>query len=526
CFRIEGWASGYVVRAGQMGICIDAAAGQWTERIGQIGINRIGYVLATHHHRDTLASAGLLVRRGAALIGPAGEAELICRPEQFWQTARTYVLYNCGSEFFSLRDGVPVERAVADGEVLELAGRRVQVIALPGHTRGSVGYVIDLGPQRLVFVGDALSGPGWVHNWHDLHWGYMDFNTGARALREALSKVGQLKPSRLLPAHGAVIEEPDEALERLDANLGRFIKAVEPNRQPRGYDEYRRISEHVHYVGLTTYAIIADSGKGFFWDFGYVPATRQRLELLAEQAGLKQIDVVSMSHYHDDHILRIAELAYAATGTDHAQGRGQIWCHQVLYDILRRPHAYRLPCLVPTPLPIDRVLGDERFEWEGIEMEMLHLPGQTYWHAGLIVRVDGRTMAFTGDNMWRPAEASRPINGPIIARNRYLPGKGHDYSARRLIERGVDMICPAHGEPFIVRRAELEGYLSWAEEAARAIRELAPMCPLGVDAWWCRVDPFHIHCRAGQRVPVAVVIDSPFDRPVKVAVELCVPPGF
>jgi len=276
---------------------------------------------------------------------------------------------------------------------------------------------------------------------------------------------------------------------------------------------------------MTTYVIIADSGKGFVWDFGYVPETRARLEQLGHDAGLKHIDVLSMSHYHDDHILRMAEVAYAL-GKDHTQPRSQIWCHRVLHDVLTRPHAYRLPCLIPTPLPIDRILDDERFTWEGIEMELLHMPGQTWWHAGLIAHRDGKTMAFTGDDIWHPGDRTRAINGPIISRNRYLPGHGHGLVAQRLIDRGVNMICPAHGEPFDVSRADLEGYRRWGEQADAAIRALAGSARLGVDAWWCRIDPFHVHYLPGRRLRVSVVVESPFDRPVRIGVALRVPDGF
>jgi len=525
CFRVGDWAGGYVIRVGGVGVCIDAPGGAWIERLDEIGVSRVEWVLATHHHRDTLASAGALVAGGARLIAPSAERGLVADVEQFWQTARTYVLYNCGSEFFSLRQNVPVERGVADGDELDLSGLAVRVFALPGHTRGSVGYGVEVGGKRLLFVGDNMAGVGQVHNWHDLHWDYMDFNTGAKALRDALAKARAFRPDILCPAHAPAIYRPTEALDELGANLARFIEAVEPNRLPRPYDEARRITDHLHFLGMTTYVIIADSGKGFVWDFGYVPETRARLEQLGHDAGLKHIDVLSMSHYHDDHILRMAEVAYAL-GKDHTQPRSQIWCHRVLHDVLTRPHAYRLPCLIPTPLPIDRILDDERFTWEGIEMELLHMPGQTWWHAGLIAHRDGKTMAFTGDDIWHPGDRTRAINGPIISRNRYLPGHGHGLVAQRLIDRGVNMICPAHGEPFDVSRADLEGYRRWGEQADAAIRALAGSARLGVDAWWCRIDPFHVHYLPGRRLRVSVVVESPFDRPVRIGVALRVPDGF
>ena len=525
CYRIEGWANGYVLTGGGRAVCVDAPPGDWVDHLDEIGVECVGAVLATHHHRDTLSNARTLVARGAGLIAPAAEVYLIADAAAFWQSARTYVLYNCDSQFTALTEDVAVERGVTGGDVLEVAGLSVRVVDLPGHTRGGVGYVIEVGGRRWLFIGDAMSRGGCVHNWHDFHWGYMDFNTGHRALREALPAVRALEPERIAPAHGAVIEAAAGALDALDANLGRFIEAVEPNRVARSYDEIRQVSEHVYFLGMTTYVIVADSGKAFVWDFGYVNETRGRLERLGTMAGMAQIDVLSMSHYHDDHILRMAEVAYAL-GKDHTVPRSQIWCHRVLHDVLTRPWAYRLPCLIPTPLPIDRVLDDGWFEWEGIELGLFHMPGQTYWHAGLVAKVDGRTIAFTGDNIWKPGDRDLPLTGPIISRNRYLPGCGHDLVARHLIEQGVDMICPAHNEPFDVRPDDLQGYADWSGRANDAIRTLAGHDRLGVDAWWCRIDPFHVVCEPGRWQDVSVVIDSPFDAPTKVSIDLAMPDGW
>ena len=57
---------------------------------------------------------------------------------------------------FALRDGArPHEVAVADGDVFDLGGRTVRCVGLPGHTPGSVGYLVeDLG---ILLSGDAVT---------------------------------------------------------------------------------------------------------------------------------------------------------------------------------------------------------------------------------------------------------------------------------------------------------------------------------------------------------------------------------
>lgn len=57
---------------------------------------------------------------------------------------------------FALRDGErPRELAVADGDVFELGGRRVRAVGLPGHTPGSIGYLVE--DERLLLSGDAVT---------------------------------------------------------------------------------------------------------------------------------------------------------------------------------------------------------------------------------------------------------------------------------------------------------------------------------------------------------------------------------
>ena len=57
---------------------------------------------------------------------------------------------------FALRDGSrPRELQVADGDVFDLGGRTVRVVALPGHTAGSVAYLVE--DCGVLLSGDAVT---------------------------------------------------------------------------------------------------------------------------------------------------------------------------------------------------------------------------------------------------------------------------------------------------------------------------------------------------------------------------------
>lgn len=84
-------------------------------------------LLVTHHHRDHVeANLALKERYGLTIIGPKAESAKI----------------------------PGIDRGVSDGDVLTIAGQRVEVISTPGHTAGHVVFYL---PQAgVAFAGDTL----------------------------------------------------------------------------------------------------------------------------------------------------------------------------------------------------------------------------------------------------------------------------------------------------------------------------------------------------------------------------------
>lgn len=52
-------------------------------------------------------------------------------------------------------DAVPAARIVAEGDELDLGGRHIEIIELPGHTDGSLGFLVR--EERILFSGDAVT---------------------------------------------------------------------------------------------------------------------------------------------------------------------------------------------------------------------------------------------------------------------------------------------------------------------------------------------------------------------------------
>ena len=85
----------------------------------------LSHIFTTHHHGDHVdANLALKKRFGATIIGPA-------------------------------RESIPgIDRKVDGGDSFDFAGRRVEVIATPGHTRGHICF--HLPEEKLLFAADTL----------------------------------------------------------------------------------------------------------------------------------------------------------------------------------------------------------------------------------------------------------------------------------------------------------------------------------------------------------------------------------
>jgi len=93
-------------------------------------------VLQTHHHRDHIGGTPALLRRWP-------RAEVIASAAD--------------------RERIPLQtHPVAEGDVIELLGRRVEVLELPGHTRSHLAFLLPPVPggQGELFCGDVLFGGG------------------------------------------------------------------------------------------------------------------------------------------------------------------------------------------------------------------------------------------------------------------------------------------------------------------------------------------------------------------------------
>lgn len=134
-------------------------------------------VLLTHGHFDHCNAASDLQKKGAKIFMSKRDYEMITNG---FDLARY-----CGTHFNSF---IPDE-LIVEGN-LDLNGHNIQVISTPGHTAGSLTYVIE----GMIFCGDTL---------FYLNVGRSDLPTGdKRQLTESIKKLYKLNGETVYPGHG------------------------------------------------------------------------------------------------------------------------------------------------------------------------------------------------------------------------------------------------------------------------------------------------------------------------------------
>ena len=499
--------------------------------------NPVDWLLCTHHHRDQWSGAP---RLGCKIAVPKAEESFFTQAEEFWNRADAILdhRYDFRPHLFTGRESVQMARTLRDGETFEWEGVRIEALATPGHTEGSLSYIVDCEGKRVAFTGDLIHGPGQLWEFHSLqkrfpgmrgdYWG---FGGAAEELLASLDRVLEKRPDVLVPSHGFIIDNPTRAVAELKQNLraamdnylplaawriyfpGIFPADRSPMLPPLPPVDYPKWIRH---IAATSKAIVADDGSVFLSDCGD-PAAIAEIERLLASGKIKSVDGIWITHYHDDHTeqVNVARQKFGA--------RVHVERHMV--DILENPHAYQMPCLFPESIRVDRPMDDgEAIPWKGFRLTAYHFPGQTLYHDGLLVERNGKRVFFTGDCF-----ANFGIDDYCSQNRCFLgPDVGYEKCLRLLLRVKPDLLIAAHWGPVPISEDYLRRALELLSEREKLFaRLLAWDDPnFGLDPAWVRCYPYRQTALPGSQVDIEARVYNHSSRPKSAVLELRVPSNW
>lgn len=185
-------ANTYAITAdNKTAIVIDPSRGDVAEALLQKGL-RAEYVLLTHCHFDHVGGVQALQNAGAKVLCSAEEKPLIGTSADLFDMAGLP------------RKSYRIDETLTDNEERILCGVRVKTLLTPGHTKGSVCYLMeDNEGGRYLFTGDTLFNDSV---------GRTDFPTGdASALYASLQRLIALDD---MPVYAGHNEETTLAAEK------------------------------------------------------------------------------------------------------------------------------------------------------------------------------------------------------------------------------------------------------------------------------------------------------------------------
>jgi glyoxylase-like metal-dependent hydrolase (beta-lactamase superfamily II) len=500
----------------------------------------IDWAFFTHHHRDQCSSVSRLAATGTKVAVPVSEKHFFDEAHRFWDSADNILdhRYDFRPHLFTMRESVPVTRAVKGGDVHEWEGLKFQVIDTPGHTDGSVTYLVELGAKRVAFTGDLISGPGQIWEIYSLqkrfpgmrgdYWG---FGGAVEEVKASLDRVLQYKPDLLIPSHGRVMADPVSAVNQLKQNLDALMEnylataawriyfaGIYPKDKPPMFQPLPKVTypNWIRDIASTTKAIVAEDKSVFISDCGH-PKAVEELSRLQAAGEIGAVEGIWITHYHDDHTQQVNE-AKRRFGA-------KVYVQREMLDIIENPMAYQMPCLFPESIRVDHPMEHgQTIDWKGFKLTAYDFPGQTVYHDGLLVEKDGFKVFFTGDSF-----ANWGVDD-YCSQNRCFLGRdtGYEKCFKILLETQPNILMAAHWGPLPVSPEYLTRSLTLLRERATLYQKLFPHSDVnfGTDPCWIRAYPYRQTALPRGLVGMEARVMNHSAKPMKVRVTLNLPEGW
>lgn len=209
-------------------VLIDAGCGLATRAIaanvasvtGSARLAPPSRILLSHAHPDHAAGAAGLAGLTGANVHASAEAAAIVNPGDPVRSGLEAAL-RAGTYPPSVTMAPVPTQALAPGQVLQVGGVTVEVVAAPGHAAGHLCFLAEVAGRRVLLTGDLVFCRGRVAV-------LATPDTDLRELAASIERAARLGPDLLLPGHGEL------ALADAGSHLDVARQAFENSVLPRG----------------------------------------------------------------------------------------------------------------------------------------------------------------------------------------------------------------------------------------------------------------------------------------------------
>lgn len=541
----------YVLRDGDAAMLIDLGDGSVLDHLAEIGVRRVEWVLFTHHHREQCQGAAKLEPWKPQIGVPEIERVLFEKPATFRKAkpalGDAYTVHGA-SYVRPPVEPIRLDRTFQDMEIFTWRGREFRCLDTKGHSPGGMSYLLKVDGRWIAFSGDLMLDGAKMHTWFDTEWDY-GFAKGLYELINSVSMMASFEPAYLLPSHGELVDGAAVQLQEYQRKLRRLARLYvrgyaidafsaadqDTVSRPTPIPHIWQVTEHLYKFKKRDFwpnfgILIADSGRALIFDCGLIGREflERSLKAMKDQLGLKGIDAVLITHMHGDHFLDVPYLR--------EQWGAEVWTLKDVADKCEHPDRYDYAAMIPAygagfdALHIDRRFDrGETFDWEGHTFTVDWMPGQTEFGCCIHGRIDGRHVAFTGDNLF--GDSSDPVqtgHEAVVARNSGIFEEGYIYGAEYLRRLQPDLILGGHS--WVIDRPAnmIDRFAAWAREIRDVYQSLSAEDDYRYtfDPYWVRAEPYRVSVRPGGSADVTLHVRNFLSRPQRHRIRMNAPPGI
>lgn len=547
----------YVLRDRDAALLIDLGDASVLDHLPEIGVTHVEWVLFTHHQREQCQGAPRLRGTQTKIAAPELERALFEQPATFRKMnvslGDKFTIH--GSSYVRPpTQPIPLNRALKTNDIFTWHGREFLCLDTRGNSPGALSYLLKYDGRLVAFSGDLMFDGAKMHTWFDTEWDY-GFAAGIKALRQSVERLSAAPPAVLLPSHGKAIRNPQKQLREYADKLATleklYMRGYDPEHGSVAYQDkvskptvvsnVWQVSPHLFKFKRFNFwpnfsLILSDNGRALLSDCGLLDEKflDTALDGMREHFGLNAIDAIIISHMHGDHFLEAKHLR--------DKWGAQIWALDNMVDKMEHPERFDYSAPIQaygkrdsdgsrlTGVRVDRAFkSGESFDWEGNRFTIDWMPGQTEFALCLHGMIDGRKVAFTGDNIFGdPDNPNQTGHEAMVAHNSAILEEGYIYGAEYLKRLKPDLLMGGHSFVMDHPAAFVERYHKWSYQMRDAFRGLSSEKDYRYwfDPFWVRPEPYRVSVKRGESTEIQLHIRNFNPRAQAHRVEVHTPPGL